>query len=102
MKQLRDLIERVRRTPVTVGDNAVDAMAYFDSGIEKAGSGRHRRAVELFSKAIELSPAAAAGMSSASMICSQPEAPAPTVVASRRRHHQPASALGSGSTSSGR
>lgn len=62
MKQLRDLIGRVRRTPVTVGDDAVDAMAYFDSGIEEAGSGRHRRAVELFTKAIESSPAAAAGM----------------------------------------
>ncbi len=60
MQQLRDLFDRLRRRGGFGLDSGIeDAMSAFDAGVEAFESGRNKKAIELFTRAIELSPATA-------------------------------------------
>ncbi len=57
MQQLRDLFDRVMgRSGSDIASGIEDAMVAFDAGVEAAEAGGYKKAIELFTRAIELSP----------------------------------------------
>ena len=57
MQQLRDLFDTVMgRSASDSGSELEDAMTAFDAGVEAFESGGNRKAIALFTRAIELSP----------------------------------------------
>ncbi len=57
MQQLRDLFDRLTgRGGSALGSGIEDAMSTFDAGVEAFGAGRNKKAIELFTRAIEMSP----------------------------------------------
>ncbi len=57
MQQLRELFDRLtRRGESGLGSQIEDAMSAFDAGVEAFESGRNKKAIALFTRALELSP----------------------------------------------
>ena len=60
MQQLRDLFGRLAgRGKRATGSGIEDAMSEFDAGIEAFEAGSNKRAIALFTRAIEISPTTA-------------------------------------------
>lgn len=57
MQQLRDMFDRLRGRNASGSSSVIeDALSTFDAGVEAAHSGKNKKAIDLFTRAIDLSP----------------------------------------------